>query len=149
MPYFLDGNNLIGQARGSGRPTEEDRAGLVAEVARRLRRTRARVVLFFDGPGTRKTWLGDLSIREAAGSSADDEIVREIEHSRSPQEIVVVTADRALARRVRDAGAKSLRPQEFWHGFGRSGPVAPREESASIDVEEWMRYFEEEKNREK
>ena len=32
MPYFLDGNNLIGRARRTARPTEADRAALVAEA---------------------------------------------------------------------------------------------------------------------
>jgi len=30
MPYLLDGNNLIGLERRTARPTEEDRADLVA-----------------------------------------------------------------------------------------------------------------------
>lgn len=147
MPYFLDGNNLIGQARGRRRPSEEDRAALIAELAERLRRTKASVVLFFDGPGNRRTWLGGLSIREAAGSCADDQIVREIERSRAPREIVVVTADQALSRRVRDAGARVLVPKEFWRRFGPSSEPSGREDRAAVDVEEWVRYFEDEKNR--
>jgi predicted RNA-binding protein with PIN domain len=108
MPYFLDGNNLIGHALGASRPSEENRQSLVSEVADRLRRTRATAVLFFDGPGNKRTSLGSLSIRECGGEGADDAILREIGRSAAPREIVVVTADRELGRRVRDGGAKTL-----------------------------------------
>lgn len=146
MPYFLDGNNLIGLARGTARPSEEDRQALMAEVAERLRRTRARAVLFFDGSTNRSSSLGDLEIREVLGASADDAIVAGVERARNPCEILVVTADRGLARRVRDAGGKTLAPQEFWQRFGaKSGPL--RQDSTKINVDEWIRYFEDERNR--
>lgn len=146
MPYFLDGNNLIGLARGTARPPEEDRQTLVAEVAERLRRTRARAVLFFDGSTNRSSSLGNLEIREVLGASADDAIVAGVERARNPREILVVTADRALARRVRETGGKTLTPQEFWQRFGTRGE-RPRPDSAKVNVDEWIRYFEDEKNR--
>jgi rRNA-processing protein FCF1 len=147
MPYFLDGNNLIGLARGTARPSEEDRRALVGEIAERLRRTRAHAVLFFDGSTNRSSSLGDLEIREVLGASADDAIVAGVARARNPQEIHVVTADRALARRVREAGGKTLAPQEFWQRFGAKGG-RPSEDSVKINVEEWIRYFEDEGNRE-
>ena len=150
MPYLLDGNNLIGVARRTARPSEKDRSELVAELSERLRRTRARVTLFFDGPaGERPLGLGNLSVRGTRGASADAEILREIGRSANPGELVVVTADRELARRAREAGARALLPGEFWRRFGSSAPAEPRPDSApAVDVEEWMRYFEDERNRE-
>lgn len=148
MPYFLDGNNLIGKARGSPRPSEDDRRALVSEVSERLRRTRARAVLFFDGPGDRRTSLGSLSIREAGASGADEAILREIGRARAPGEIIVVTEDRDLSRRVRDAGAITLSPDEFWSRFGTGQEPSGRDD-ARVDVEDWLKYFEDEKNREK
>lgn len=148
MPYFLDGNNLIGHARGASRPSEEDRRALIAEVADRLRQTRAKALLFFDGPGEKRTSLGSLSIRECGAGGADAAILREIGRSAAPQEIIVVTADRDLARRARDSRAKALSPGDFWSRFGASKSPAPREQGGKVDVEEWTRYFEDEKNRE-
>ncbi|MGH9316742.1 MAG: NYN domain-containing protein [Thermoanaerobaculia bacterium] len=147
MPYFLDGNNLIGHARGISRPSEEDRRALVGEIAARLRRTRARAVLFFDGSIDKASWLGNLEIREV-GTSADDAIVAGVERARNSREILVVTADRALARRVREAGGRTLAPQEFWQSFGTKGE-RPGAEPAKVDVDEWIRYFEDEGNRER
>jgi predicted RNA-binding protein with PIN domain len=147
MPYFLDGNNLIGKARGSSRPSEDDRQALVSEVSERLRQTRARAVLFFDGPGEKRSSLGSLSIHEAGASGADEAILREIGRARAPGEITVVTEDRDLTRRVRDAGAKTLSPDKFWSRFGAGQRPSPRDDAAKVDVEDWERYFQDEKNR--
>lgn len=148
MPYFLDGNNLIGHARGTGQPSEEDRRSLVAEIAERLRKTRAKAVLFFDGPGEKRTSLGNLEIREAGSAGADNAILREIGRSRTPREVVVVTADRDLARRSRDAGARPLSPEDFWSRFGVSTRGRPPEDVGKVDVEDWLEYFGDEANRE-
>jgi predicted RNA-binding protein with PIN domain len=146
MPYFLDGNNLIGLVRRTVHHSEEDRQALVAEVAKRLRQTRAHAVLFFDGSTNRSSSLGDLEIREVIGSSADDAIVAGVERAQNPREILVVTGDRGLVRRVKDAGGKTVAPQEFWQRFGAKNE-SPRQDSQKVDVDEWIRYFEDEENR--
>ena len=151
MPYLLDGNNLIGAVRRAARPSDADRAALVAEIAERLRQTRARATVYFDGPaGERPISLGSLSVRVADGRSADDAIVREVERAAAPGEIVVVTADRGLGGRVRDAGGKVLAPGEFFARFGQAKRPGPgsREAAGKVDVDEWMRYFGDERNRE-
>jgi hypothetical protein len=149
VPYLLDGNNLIGRVRRTARPSPEDRAALVAEIAGRLRQTRAKATIFFDGPaGERASSLGSLSVRVPSGGSADDAIVREIERAAAPGEAVVVTADRGLASRCRDAGAKVCSPDDFFARFGATGPApGGREAAGKVDVEDWMKYFEDESNR--
>jgi predicted RNA-binding protein with PIN domain len=147
MPYLLDGNNLVGSVRRTSRPSDEDRDALIREIADRLRRTKARAVLFFDGSGRRGGSLGPLTVRYSEKSSADDAIVSVIGDSRAPQEFVVVTADQGLARRVRDAGAKTLRPDDFWKRFGPSTGSDSRGGEAPVDVEEWTNYFGDDRNR--
>jgi YacP-like NYN domain len=147
MPYLLDGDNLIGTAQR--RPASAtDREALVAEVADRLRRTRATVVLFFDGAG-RPSSLGTLAVRFAAPVSADEAILRQVGKSRRAGEATVVTADRELSRRARDAGASVMSPADFWKKFGTEGGVpgskfqVPRGSGeVPIDVEDWERWFE-------
>jgi len=149
MPYLLDGNNLIGIVRRSARPSEEDRSALIAEIAARLRVTRARATIFFDGPaGERTASLGNLTVRVPSSGTADDAILRELGRAGKPREAIVVTADRELGRRARDAGAKVCPPQEFFERFGtvRGGSEA-RADAASVDVEEWTKYFQDEGNR--
>ena len=149
MPYLLDGNNLIGRFRGASRPGEEDRQALISELAGRLRQTRARAVVFFDGPaGSRGVTLGSLTVRASSGESADDAILREIRASRAPKEAIVVTGDRGLAERCRAAGASVCPPEEFMARFGkRGGGPAGARETGTVDVEEWTRYFADPGNR--
>jgi predicted RNA-binding protein with PIN domain len=152
VPYLLDGNNLIGKVRRTSRPNEDDRAALIAELTDRLRSTKATAILFFDGPVGRRTSLGSLSIREAGGSGADEAILREIGRSRAPRESTVVTADRGLARRVREAGARTISPEDFWSSFGASSKgktEGARRDEERVDVEDWLKYFEDESNRER
>jgi predicted RNA-binding protein with PIN domain len=148
VPYVLDGDNLVGTARRR-RGTTGEREALVSEVSDRLRRTQARVVLFFDGAG-RALSLGNLSVRFAGAVSADDAILSELARALRPRETTVVTADRELARRARDAGAAILSPQDFWDRFGKTSARATRPEEPPVDVEDWMRWFsgEGEKNEE-
>src|SRR5471030_3237291 len=120
MPYFLDGNNLIGLERKTARPDSADRDALVAELAERLRSTRSSVRLFFDGPAGRPATLGKLTVTDAGGS-ADDAILREIRAASDPGQVTVVTADRELSRRARDAGARTMAPSDFWAHFGAAG----------------------------
>lgn len=147
MPYLVDGNNLIGRAR-RGKASDEDRSALIRELSDRLRRTRARVLVFFDGAGEAVS-LGSLSIRFSGAVTADDLIVRELARSRVPREETVVTADRDLARRARDAGGRALTPEEFWSRFGseRGAKKPGSTDEPRVDVEEWTRFLEDEKNR--
>ncbi|MEO8430887.1 MAG: NYN domain-containing protein [Acidobacteriota bacterium] len=148
MPYFLDGNNLIGLARRTSRPAEEDRAALLAEVSERLRGRRASVRIFFDGPAGKTLTLGGLSVKDAGGS-ADEAILREVRAARDPGEISVVTADRELTRRARAAGAKTLSPPEFWERFRAVAAGAPAPgKPERVDVSEWLDYFADPRNRE-
>ncbi len=149
MPYLLDGNNLIGRVRRTSRPTEQDRQALVAELAGRLRKSRAQAVLFFDGPGEgRPLSLGPLSVREGGAGSADDAILRAVQRSAAPAECIVVTADGGLAGRVRDAGGKVCRPEDFFARFGSGGEEGEGDRvTGRVDVEDWMRWFGNDGNR--
>jgi predicted RNA-binding protein with PIN domain len=145
MPYLLDGDNLVGTERRR-RATSQDRDALVSEISDRLRRTGAKVVLFFDGAG-RAISLGSLEVRYAGPVSADEAILREIARARQPGETTVVTADRDLARRARDQGAAALSPADFWKRFGAAGQPAGPARDAPVNVAEWLDWFSDESNR--
>lgn len=147
MPYFLDGDNVVGTVLGH-RTAAGDREALAREIADRLRRTQARVVLFFDGAGERLS-LGPLVVRFAGAISADDAIVREISRASQPGETTVVTADRELARRARDAGAVVMSPKDFWDRFGQAPARTSARDEPRVDVEEWLQWFSDEANRER
>jgi predicted RNA-binding protein with PIN domain len=154
MPYLLDGNNLIGTVLRVGRPSASDRQALVAEIAERLRRTRARATIVFDGPaGAGAASLGPLTVRGAGPEGADAAIVRAVAAAKTPAEMVVVTADRELSRRVRDAGGKACTPDDFFRRFGASGASGESEPAPPgrdrVDVQDWMDWFGDERNRDR
>ena len=145
MAYLLDGNNLIGTVLRVSRPDAADRQALVAEIAERLRRTRAQATIYFDRPAGASS-LGALTVRGSGPGGADAAIVRAVAEARAPAEMIVVTADRELSRRVRDAGGKVSAPSDFFRRFGKAGePEAPS--PGRVDVDEWMKWFEDEGNR--
>ena len=147
VPYLIDGNNLIGAERG-GRASSEDQAALIREISDRLRSTRARVVLFFDGAGNPLS-LGSLSVRFAGAATADDAILRELARSTRPQEMTVVTADRDLARRTRDAGGRVTPPPEFWKRFAAQAGRPPNSGGETrVDVDDWLKWLSDDRNRE-
>lgn len=146
MPYLVDGNNLIGAERG-GPASKDDQEALQREIADRLRATRARVILFFDGAGDSLS-LGGLSVRFAGTATADDAILREMGRSARPKEITVVTADRDLARRTRDAGGRVTSPAEFWKRFGAPArPAAAPAVEGRVDVDDWVKWLSDDRNR--
>ena len=103
-------------------------------------------MLFFDGPSPGgASDLGSLSLRYSGGAAADDRIVAEIARSGSPADVVVVTGDHGLARRAKEAGARTMAPKDFWARFGTAANAAGEE--PTVDVDEWLRYFSDETNR--
>ena len=106
----VDGMNVIG-SRPDGWWRDLD--GAVIRLARSLATWQAArgvgVTVVFDGrppPGLDDVDLGELDVVFAGtGRSADDEIVRRVGIDPVPGSIQVVTSDRALADRVRAAGA--------------------------------------------
>jgi hypothetical protein len=146
VPYLVDGNNLIGAERG-GRASSEDQAALTREISDRLRSTRARVVLFFDGAGKPLSHRS-LSVRFAGASTADDSILLELGRTSQTQEMTVVTADRELARRSRDAGGRVTAPSEFWKRFGAQAGPSPRPGGETrVNVDDWLEWFSDDQNR--
>ncbi len=53
-----------------------------------------------------------------------------------------MTADRGLARRAKEAGARVMAPKDFWARFGVAAAAAGEE--ATVDVDDWLRYFSDE-----
>ena len=146
MPFLVDGNNLAGRVLGRPAGSEEERGAVRQRIAARVRGGRSTVVLFFDGEppaGPREGWLGGLTVRYAGSRSADDAIIDAVARSKAPRDCHVVTDDRALAGRARALGARTLSAEDFW------GRLAETQESGSpaVDVDDWMSFFSDDRNR--
>ena len=148
MPYLVDGHNVLGFLSGKSNPSEEEKQRLLRNLADRLRGVRARVEVVFDGPpraGRSASSLGALSVRYAGTRPADDVIAEIVARSSSPADLRVVTDDRGLSLRAREAGARTLSAREFCDRFVKPGPEA--EGGGRIDLEDWLDFFSDEQNR--
>ena len=148
MPYLVDGNNLIGFLAGKGRPSSEEKHALLRRIAARLRTVRSRVLVVFDGPapsGRPAVSLGPLAIRYSGVRSADDVIVALVVDACAPRDQHVVTDDRELRVRVREAGAQTVSSADFWSRF--EGSDGPADGAGPVDVREWMEFFSDDQNR--
>jgi predicted RNA-binding protein with PIN domain len=115
--WIVDGMNVIG-SRPDGWWKDRDRA--MAALVDRLDRWACAqgdtVTVVFERPP--KTPLTSTVIEvahapRAAANSADDEIVRLVHADTRPDEVRVVTSDRALTDRVRSLGASVFAAERF------------------------------------
>jgi hypothetical protein len=148
VPILIDGNNLMHRLPGSERSRGEGRRLTLA----RSRRERMKVVLVFDGPPPagvpEREELGSLTVLYSGTASADERIVA----AATGPTWVVVTDDRALAARVRQAGAE-VRPLATWmepRPAARAGRsrVTAEPPLSSRDVADWEAFFKAGKPRE-
>jgi predicted RNA-binding protein with PIN domain len=115
--WIVDGMNVIG-SRPDGWWNDRERA-MVALVDRLDGWASAQgdtVTVVFERPP--KTPIGSTTIDiayapKAAANSGDDEIVRLVDAAARPEEIRVVTSDRALIERVRTLGASVFAAEPF------------------------------------
>lgn len=152
MAYVVDGNNVIGQTPGWHRDKPGSRRRLLGELAAFVRATKARVTVVFDGaPGEvpdGAVFQGVKVYYPGRGSDADSVIERLVASSRDRRGITVVTSDRQLAAEVRGLGARVVRSGEFRKQMaatavtaGDPGDIGETETPISESVDEWMRYF--------
>ncbi len=155
MPYWFDGNNLIGLSAAAAKADAGARKAFLSTLSSLHRSGGGKFLVYFDGddPDGSRMPPG-VAVRYSAPLSTDDAIVHRLREIQHPAEIIVVTNDRALMGQVRNQGAKAWTWQEFMvkmqsrtappparRGPARSGVEKP------VDVEEWVEYFGWDKNK--
>jgi predicted RNA-binding protein with PIN domain len=145
MPYWFDGNNVIGQSAAAARQDPKTRRSFLALLSSYATSRGGHFVVFFDGDDSgRAIPPRGVRVRYCAPLSTDDTILRQAEGARTPAEIIVVTNDRELAARCRGGGLKTMDWRQFTEKMSASssrahGKAARKEEK--VDVEEWSQYF--------
>lgn len=148
MPYLIDGNNILGSWRGSA-GAEDRRPEVLRRVSEFCRTQGARAVLTFDGepfrPGMAEQDLGPVSLRfPESGEDADSLIRRIVAAAAHPEEIVVVTSDKALYSWCKTRGARALRAHE-WNALAgrpsRGRTTAAEKPDRETDVDGWLKAF--------
>jgi hypothetical protein len=148
MPYWFDGNNLIGQSVSSVKADSRTLQAFLSTLSAYRKSGGGRFLVFFDGDdlGKGSTPPG-IAVRYSAPLSCDDAIVsllREIQH---PDEVIIVTNDRHLVHRCCDEGASALDWQKFANrmnsriSHGSRQHPSQKAQDMRVDVEDWAQYF--------
>lgn len=154
MPYLIDGNNLLG-SWGGPRSDDDGRAEVVRRVAAFCRARGARATVVFDGQPLRpdfdrQDWGSLTLLVPEPGQDADTVILDLVRRAPRPNELIVVTSDKALYSAARTHGAQVLRAHE-WNALARGALARPprgRDDDGAEkpdhepDVEGWLERFE-------
>ena len=144
MPYWFDGNNLIGQSAAVARLDSKTRKSFLGLLSEYAALRGGSFLVFFDGDDSARILPPKgVRVRYSAPWSTDDAILRAAEGARSPREIVVVTNDNGLAGRCRSAGARTISWRQFTDTMAKSRPRPGRTRTteAKVDVADWSRFF--------
>jgi predicted RNA-binding protein with PIN domain len=152
VPYLIDGNNLLGSIGGPAVPGD-GRSEVLRRVAAFCRTRGARATLVFDGapfrPELGAQELGRVSVRfPPPGSDADAVIRQLIDRAPRPDELTVVSSDKAVYSYARTRGARAMQARE-WNALLRGGvhPARKRPRVSSekpdreTDIEGWLEKF--------
>jgi hypothetical protein len=143
MPYWFDGNNLIGQASARAREDPATRRAFLSFLSGCAGPGR-HMVVFFDGDDPDRAMPPrGVQVRYSCPLSADDAILRRLREVRTPREVIVVSNDNRLRSQCRDAGAKTLSWAEFTSRVKPESPAPAKTgpKDGPVRVDEWVRYF--------
>jgi predicted RNA-binding protein with PIN domain len=144
MPYWFDGNNLIGQSAAAAKTDARTRKAFLSALHAYHRAGGGKFHVYFDGDDRdRSASPPGVSIRYSAPVSADEAMLQRLREINNPSEVIIVTNDRELATRCRHAGAAVLTWNEFTIRMqSRRVPQKNRNDHPErVDIDEWMRYF--------
>jgi hypothetical protein len=145
VSYLIDASNLGGILGGSAGARD---APAVVRFLMPWARGRGRVVVVFDGPPRPAVadHYGSLEVVWSGARSADEVLLERVR--RKPAAWTVVTDDRDLARRCRDAGARVAPARTLAERAARPHPRDRRRTPASdkpaaspAELAHWRRVF--------
>lgn len=154
MQWLIDGHNLIGQMPNLRLDDPDDEAKLLEYLRSFHARTGHRITVIFDtGPSYRPAEtkkMGGITVQFVAhGQTADQVINQRVRRVKNPQELIVVTSDRAVQQVARQARVRVLTAREFAQQL-LQGSFAAREDDrgsqteiklSADEVEEWLKFF--------
>jgi len=142
MPVMIDGNNLLHSLPSTRRSREDVRRAVLETV----RHETLELTVVFDGPAPAGSppieILGRVTIRYSGAATADDVILRLLSKGRRASDWTVVTDDRELGSRVREAGSH-VRSLAEWRRRQPRSPRRPAHEPkmSSREVADWEKFF--------
>jgi predicted RNA-binding protein with PIN domain len=145
--YIFDGNNLIGKIKSLNqiqkKNKQQSREKLAFLLGRYFSERKTSVNLHFDGFESVAINVSGIKITYSGSISADERIKREIERSKNPKIITLVTSDSNLAEFGRVCSCQVIKSEEFAKQINSENSVD--EEQSKIDsinsTEEFKKLF--------
>ena len=144
VPYWFDGNNLIGQTAARARENAEARRAFLKQLSSYSTSRGGRFLVFFDGDDPDRTIPPrGVQVHFSAPFSADDAMLEKLAGMQNAGDVIVVTNDVGLRNKCKGAGAKTMDWGKFTSvmqtssGFPKRNPGS----DTAVNVEEWIRYF--------
>lgn len=141
--YIIDGNNLIGKIKSLNQIHKKNKKQSAEKLAfmfgRYFSGKKATVSLHFDGFQSDGIKVPGIKIIYSGSISADDKIKSEIEKSKNPKNIILITSDSNLAQFGRVCSCQLIKSEEFSKQFLSSG--ISDEEKMRMDELDNVKYF--------
>jgi len=134
--YIIDGNNLIGKIKSlcqiQKRNKQHSREKLAFILSRFFSRKKVSVSLHYDGFEKENIKVSNIKIIYSDNHSADDKIKKEIERSKNPKNVILITSDSNLAEFGRVCSCQVKKCEEFLHLINSAD--SENEEQSRIDM---------------
>ena len=115
--YIIDGNNLIGKIKALNQIHRKNKKQstdkLAFMIGRYFSNRKANVSLHFDGVQADVVRVTGIKIIYSGNVTADEKIKNEIEQSKNPKNIILVTSDRNVADFGRVCSCQLIKSEEF------------------------------------
>ncbi len=133
--YIIDGNNLIGKISSLNKVQKKDkqasREQLAFIVDRYFFKNKARATLHFDGYQNLPIKVSKLKIIYSENLTADERIKDQIESTKNPKNLIVVTSDNNLKEFAKVCRSAVISSEEF--GIAITKNSNEDEEKSKID----------------
>ena len=127
MIILIDGYNVLRQLIPK-EISESERMRFIAQLAQYNKQKRHQITVVFDGGGGKrpeKFKKSDIEVVYSGHQQNADDYIKDYVYNHAQRELLVVSADRQLCRRVLNAGATTIEPYAFLFAMAKS-----QEESA-------------------
>lgn len=134
--YIIDGNNLIGKIKPLMELQSNDRQTSREKIVSMLNQffagKKLKVTLHFDGFPNNAINLVKGRVVYSENKTADEQIRSEIDRSKNPKLIVLVTSDNSLLNYGRVCSCKTIKSEEFYREIIKSNHKS--EESQQVKM---------------
>ena len=144
--YIIDGNNLIGKIKRLSHLQKKDkqtsRDQLSFMLDRYFRKTKVKVSLHLDGFENTPIETGKIKIKYSGNQPADNLIKKEIENSKNPKLLIVISSDHSILGFAKACSCETIKSEVFAKELSRKDDNESEEKIIkSIDEDEIKKLF--------